>query len=212
MRKSVLLFFVLSAWVGAVAYDYLKDKIPTDNQRYETFKYVLELLEQRSGKILVETGTARYGDRHFDSDGGSTIIFAQWSRDHSADFFSIDLNDMHLDTAKKAVIRYVPDYQDHIHYVYSDSIVFLREFNQPIDLLYLDSYDYELDNPAQSQEHHLKEIQASYPFLTKKSIVMIDDCALAGGGKGKLVIEFLVKHGWKIVKAQYQTILCQDIE
>ena len=187
--------------------DYLQDRIALDNCRYETFKYALELLEERNAQVVVETGTARYGARYFDSDGGSTIIFSEWVRDHGAEFFSVDISMLNLAVAKGAVARYVSDYQDKIHYVCSDSITYLREFNRPIDFLYLDSFDYELDNPDPSQQHHLKEIQAVYPFLTERSVVMIDDCDLPGGGKGKFVIEFLLERGWKVVKKQYQVIL-----
>jgi hypothetical protein len=80
----------------------------------------------------------------------------------------------------------------------------------PIDFLYLDSYDYEWNNPSPSQEHHLREIQAAFPRLHENSVVMIDDCALPQGGKGKLAIEYLKERGWKILLEQYQTILIFD--
>lgn len=208
MGKNFFFLLICQVLLGGTPHDYLAGKIPEGNCRYETFKYALQLLEKREGKTIVETGTARYGARYFDSDGGSTIIFAEWSRDHKAEFFSVDLSSMNLNNAKEAVFLYVPDYEKNIHYVCSDSVAYLSQFNRPIDFLYLDSYDYELDNPEPSQLHHLNEIEAAYPFLTENSIVMIDDCDLPGGGKGKLAIEFLLNRGWRIVKSQYQAILC----
>lgn len=187
--------------------DYLTNKIPSSNQRYETFRIVLELLETRNVHTIVETGTARYGSANFDGDGGSTIIFSEWALDHNADFYSIDIDNANITTAKEAVSLYFPEQKDKIHFICCDSVSYLTHFGRSIDFLYLDSYDYELDNPAPSQVHHLKEILAAYPLLTEKCIIMIDDCALVGGGKGKLVIDFLLQRGWKIVKDSYQVIL-----
>lgn len=55
-------------------------------------------------------------------------------------------------------------------------------------IFYLDSFDFDISNPLPSQKHHLKEIEAAYDKLTDNSVVMIDDCDLPGGGKGKGVI------------------------
>lgn len=94
-----------------------------------------------------------------------------------------------------------------IHFVCSDSIAFLQNFGKTIDFLYLDSYDFDFNNPLPSQYHHLYEIQAAYPKLSENSIVMIDDCDLPHGGKGKFAIEFLTERGWKILENRYQVIL-----
>jgi predicted O-methyltransferase YrrM len=209
MIKMKWIFLVLPYTLvfASPSEDYLAGKIPPENCRYDTFKCALELLEQRGAQIIVETGTARYGTRYFDSDGGSTIIFAQWAKDHNAHFFSIDISASHLENAQTAVAQYVPEWKNTVHFVCNDSIAYLRQVDFMIDFLYLDSYDYELDNPSPSQTHHLMEIQAAYPHLKETSIVMIDDCDLPGGGKGKDAIIFLLERGWKIAKNQYQVIL-----
>src|ERR1700738_1532650 len=111
MWKNALLLLFFSALLEGAPHDYLADKIPENNCRYETFKYALELLEKLEAKTIVETGTARYGSRYFDSDGGSTIIFAEWSRDHQAEFFSVDLSSMNLENAKEAVSLHVTSEQ-----------------------------------------------------------------------------------------------------
>lgn len=94
--------------------------------------------------------------------------------------------------------------------VCSDSVRYLKSFGKQIDFLYLDSFDYDFNNPSPSQRHHLREIIAAYPWLTKESIVMIDDCDLAGGGKGVLVISYLINRGWKIAMQGYQVIMVQE--
>jgi hypothetical protein len=94
-----------------------------------------------------------------------------------------------------------------VHLVEGDSVNFLKNFDRQIDFLYLDSYDFEKNNPSPSQQHHLREIEAAYDKLTPQSIVMIDDCDLAHGGKGKLVIAYLLDKGWSIYAQDYQVIL-----
>ncbi len=130
------------------------------------------------------------------------------ARDHGAEVFSVDISAVNLACAKEAVEAYVPE--GNVHYICEDSVAYLTAFGQGIDFLYLDSYDYELDNPAPSQKHHLKEIEAAYPFLKDRAIVMIDDCDLPGGGKGGLVIDFLLERGWVVLQSGYQVILCRE--
>jgi predicted O-methyltransferase YrrM len=208
-----MLFFVCVAANGIFAKtpdEYLKGKIAPTSSRYKTVVRALDLMERFGVRTIVETGTSRGGDCHFCDDGGSTIIFAQWAQDHGAEVFSIDVSQKNLANAKAAVIKYVSEEQLAVQYVWSDSVSYLKRFDRQIDFLYLDSYDYDARNPAPSQKHHLREIQAAYPFLGKNSIVMIDDCDLPGGGKGKMVIEFLLQRGWKIIDKQYQAILMRE--
>ena len=77
--------------------------------------------------------------------------------------------------------------------------------------MYLDSLDYDLDNPLPAQEHCFNEIKAAYEKLTDDSIILIDDCNLPGGGKGKLAIEWLVDQGWVLLIYKYQAILVKHI-
>lgn len=185
---------------------YLKRKIPRQNHRYKTFIEALDLMKQRGARIIVETGTSRNGDANCCDDGCATIIFAEWARDNNAIVYSVDIDGQALVNAGNALGRNHP----YVYLIQSDSVVFLRNFRQSIDMLYLDSYDFEFDNPEPSQLHHLNEVMAAEPWLTADSIVMIDDCDLPHGGKGKLAIEYLLTRGWKIASQGYQVILLQD--
>jgi len=91
----------------------------------------------------------------------------------------------------------------------SDSIAFLENFKEKVDFLYLDSYDYNDDPEVQvkSQIHHLKEFKAIENLLHENTIVLIDDCNLSNGGKGKLVVEYMLKKDWKILMNEYQIML-----
>jgi predicted O-methyltransferase YrrM len=184
---------------------YLEKRIESHDKRYSSFLLVLELLQEHDAKILVETGTARNGNLNFVGDGGSTIIFGDWAAHHRAKLYSIDQDLSAIKNAKNATKLY----DKYIDFVVGDSIAILENFNQEIDFLYLDSFEYECENPNPSQEHHLKEIVTAYPFLHQNSIVMLDDCDLPSGGQGKFVIDFLLSNGWKIIHEGYQTILIQ---
>jgi len=181
----------------------LKGKLEPSDKRYATFDYAIKLLNQKFAPIIVETGVARFGRRECRGDGCSTIIFAEWIRDHGGQFYSVDIDPRAIDNAKQGLAELNP----YVQITRQDSIEYLRNFNRKIDFLYLDSYDFDNNNPTPSQIHHLKEIHAAYPHLAQDCIVMIDDCDLPYGGKGKYVIEFLHMHGWKIIAQGYQVIL-----
>ena len=184
----------------------LKDKLETSNVRYRTFLAAMNLLNRKFSPIIVETGTARYGRKNCADDGCSTIIFAEWLKRHQGEFYSVDIDPVCIENAREGLEELNP----YVSLVCADSVSFLKGFNKTIDFLYLDSYDFEFDNPNPSQEHHLKEIMAAYPHLADDCIVMIDDCALPHGGKGKLAIDFLLTQGWRLLAQSYQVILTRN--
>jgi predicted O-methyltransferase YrrM len=212
---NLLLFLGISlnAWTDSTipcttcSSSILEGKIPVTDQRYSTFCFLFELLKDRNAQVIVETGTAREGSAWCVGDGCSTLLFAEWVKRHGGIFYSVDIDKKALKKAKRAI----GSTPSTVHLIHNDSVEFLANFDRKIDCLYLDSFDFDIDNPQPSQEHHLKEIQAAYPHLTRNSVVMIDDCALPHGGKGLLVIQFLVEKGWKIVANGYQVILISGI-
>ena len=158
------------------------------------FLMSMQLMGQHKSRILVETGTARYGGKRCRGDGCSTLIFGEWAGDNDATFYSVDIDPKAIKNAKDAVL---PLNQDVI-FVTSDSVAFLtnyHKYNDRIDFLYLDSFDFDPNNPGPSENHHLKEIKAAYRFLHRNSIVMVDDTFGDQGGKGRLVIECLLGKG-----------------
>ena len=205
MVKIIRIFFCLPIFIHALSHGaaILDGKLPSDNKRYPTFLLALQLIEERKLHTIVETGTSRCGSANFAGDGGSTLIFGQWVLEHGGEFYSVDIDPNAIRTATKALNTKAPS----IHFVTSDSIAFLARFRRPIDFLYLDSFDFDPNDPLPSQYHHLQEIQAAYFLLSQDSVILIDDCAISGGGKGKLVIEYLLSQGWEIAAAEYQVLL-----
>jgi predicted O-methyltransferase YrrM len=176
-------------------------------KRRNTLRATIRLLEKRGAKVLVETGTARGGLARTKAEGASTVVFGIWAKKHGARLHSVDIDAASIEGARSAVTEVQVD--DVVHFHLSDSVAFLAGFADSVDFLYLDSYDYHHDPAIQraSQEHHLREFEAIEGRLHDKSVVLIDDCNLEGGGKGKLVIERMLQSGWKTVLDEYQVLL-----
>ena len=182
-------------------------KIPRDNMRYPTAHYMLQLLYDRNVKTIVETGTSRDGDKNCHGDGCSTLIYGYYAKVSGAKMVSVDINAQNCHRAREACAHL----GDSVNVIQSDSIKYLKEYNgNLIDFLYLDSYDFDGNNPDPSQKHHELEIEAAYSKLHKRSIVMVDDCSLSCEGKCKLVRKYLLHRGWKMVMNKYQQIFVYE--
>jgi len=180
-------------------------------KRRDTLRETLRLLDQRSAKTLLETGVARHGLKKCKGDGASTIVFAVWSKANNATLYSVDIDPDAIATAQQTLEQM--DLQDIVKLQTSDSVAYLKSFSQPVDLLYLDSYDYhKTDTSIQqaSQKHHLEEFRAIEDQLHDDSIVLIDDCNMPAGGKGKLVIEYMLGKDWQVHLYDYQALLVRS--
>ena len=177
-------------------------------KRRDTLRETLRLLRERGAKHLVETGTARGGLSKSKGDGASTIVFGLWARDNGAHLHSVDIDPASIAESGRAVEE--QGLGDFVTLVTSDSVAFLEAYMDPVDFLYLDSFDYhktDTDIQVASQMHHLKEIETIFDRLHDDSIILIDDCRQPNGGKGKLAIEFLVSRGWHVHMSDYQVVL-----
>lgn len=177
-------------------------------KRGVTLRETLRLLTQRKCKTLVETGVARNGLEKTKGDGASTIVFALWARAHDARLHTVDIDGGAIATARTTLDDL--KLSDYVELHTSDSVAFLNAFEEPVDFLYLDSYDYhrtDVSIQKASQEHHLKEFKAIESRLHDGSFVLIDDCDLPAGGKGKLVIDYMLGRGWKMHMFKYQALL-----
>lgn len=177
-------------------------------RRRNSFRLSMQLLEERNAKTLVETGVARKGLNNTKYDGASTIVFGLWAKQHQALLHSVDIDSGAIEEARKEVEN--NKIHDFVKLNVSDSEAYLKGFNEKVDFLYLDSYDYPKHDKAEqiaSQEHHMKEIKAIEEKLHDNSLILIDDCDKPGGGKGKLVIAYLKEKGWKIIYKGYQVLL-----
>jgi len=176
-------------------------------KRRVTFLKVLELLDKTKAKVIVETGTSRSGLKGAKGDGAATIVFGKWAKKNNAFMHSVDISEESVKGSQAEVDA--QDLGDNIKVHLSDSLAFLKGFTEQVDFLYLDSYDYseDLEVQVKSQEHHLAEFKAIEDQLHKNTIVLIDDCRLPNGGKGKMAIGYMLQKDWKILIDAYQVLL-----
>nr|WP_298999516.1 class I SAM-dependent methyltransferase [uncultured Allomuricauda sp.] len=179
-------------------------------KRRDTFRKSMSLMKEFGAKTILETGTSREGLRGAKSNGAATIVFGKWAKKNGGFVHSVDISEESVNNAQREVDR--QNLQDYVKIHLNDSLVFLKEFEEPVDFLYLDSYDYSSDVKTQkeSQEHHLEEFKRIESRLHEKSIVLIDDCDLPNGGKGKLVIEYMLQNGWRVLIESYQVLLVRQ--
>lgn len=170
-------------------------------RRFFTFKTAISLFLNSSTKNIVETGCQRnlidWGA------GNSSLIFAETLFDfpEKGNLFSVDISSQNLNICNQVVKKF-----KNSNLFLGDSVEFLKQFNEEIGLLYLDSLDYEENLQKESQEHQLNEIEAAYPKLTQNSIILLDDNDFPNGGKTKLTKEFLLKNNWQCALDHQQSL------
>ena len=173
--------------------------------RYFPFKVALNLFLQRGGMNIVETGTTRaYND--FGGAGMATIFLGDFACRYGKHLWTVDI----LPEAIALSMGLTMEFAENISYITDDSLNFLEKFNRQIDFLYLDSYDYPIDENEEeslaSQTHQLNEFKAAEDKLHDKSIVLLDDNAWNNGGKCKLTKEYLIEKGWECLIDDFQSL------
>jgi len=170
--------------------------------KYFTLKAALNIFLQNNGETIVETGTQRMKD---DPGGCSTTLFGAFCKRYDKRLFTVDVNPLNM----KVSMDVTEEFKDCITYVLMDSVKFLSEFNQKIDLLYLDSLDCPLPpaDATKAQTHNLNELKAAYDKLHKGSILLIDDNNFENGGKTRLTKKHLLEIGeWRCLLDHGQTL------
>lgn len=171
--------------------------------RYPTLRIALNLLLQQPTHTIVETGCIRgfsdYGG------GNSTFIFGEFIKTFGGKLITIDISPENMSTCKIATESFARN----ITYITEDSLNALPKLTEPIDLLYLDSFDAPEDDsdPLPCQEHNLKEFKLAEPLLHKWSIVLIDDnFGPNNGGKSRLTKDYMSSRGYICIFDYHQTL------
>ncbi len=181
---------------------FIQEYYPVLGIRADTFKELFQYMD-RQGKLwsIVETGCVRIPN-NWAGDGQSSILFDRYIDLNGGRFHTVDMDPQAVNVAYMSVSR-------RTNVVLNDSVAFLAQFGQPIDLLYLDSFDLNKNDPLPSSLHHLKELCAAQRWLHPGSLVMVDDTYWEGDvclGKGKLVAEYMKDTGAKHLVAGYQDL------
>lgn len=174
---------------------------PLLGQRAASFRVIFERLEAlcrarppgAPPALIVETGSLRQIG-NWAGDGQSTVLWKEFARFHACEIHTVDLDPDAALTVRETC-------GDAVHAHTGDSVAYLhglaRQRSRQIDLLYLDSYDLDMDDPFPSAFHHIKELIAVAPCLGPGTIVAIDDNFIdpLGNltGKGYLVLQWF-KH------------------
>ena len=163
--------------------------------RYKTFHKLFSIAIDRELKNFVETGTSRGKDKFYYlrpkvnwKDGMSTILFAEYVKLNKGQLWTCDIDAKNIHNAS----LFLKDFNLHANLIVSDSLKFLEDFNETIDVLYLDSHD---GNLPGANEHQLREAQLSIDKMNSNGLIMLDD----KGQKTELSIPFLISKGWKII-------------
>lgn len=177
-------------WLNSV-YDKL-------SKRANSFDIITSRLEQlKRPVVIIETGCSRYQDS-WEGDGNSTVIWDKFVNHCGGAVYSVDIDSNATDHAKKLVSAKTS-------IITADSISWLKgltTLRQSVDLLYLDSYDIDWNNPEPSMKHHAMELNASLHLLQPGTIVAVDD-NFPNVGKGYIVESVANALGWTNILNEY---------
>ena len=162
--------------------------------RLPTLQFVINELSGRKDLLILETGAMRsdHNQLAWGDDGCSTLLFNLLTSASHGKCISVDISQEAFDYAGKFCFGRSEIYLD-------DSVNFLRNFNlaDKVDLLYLDSFDFDPSNPLPSQLHHLNEIESIIDRLRSGAFVLVDDADVffdkSMFGKATLLIDFFAK-------------------
>jgi hypothetical protein len=201
--------------------------------RYHTFKYCIEAIRKNNYQTIVELGTSRsFVDGQYEGCNSNNTKYwepnnpVKW--DWSAGFFTyvfgeeihhkpsiLHTVDIESDHIKRCELM-TRAFSENIKYYVSSSEDFLKNFQQKIDLLYLDTGDM---TPIEvTAQLHLREakIIVERNILNDNGLILIDDVRnpvpkkfgeKSDLGKAKYSIPYFLQNGYKIIMDELQVIL-----
>ncbi|WP_025886081.1 hypothetical protein [Asaia prunellae] len=174
-------------------------------KRADGFAIIFDRLDKHSRPVIIETGCLRVPD-NWEGDGQSTFQFDWYARERQGCVFTIDINPASIDSARRAC-------SGTTNTILNDSRPALHALGQncarPASLLYLDSFDLDLNNPMPSAVHHATEMMAARGLIGEGTIICVDDFdvpPLGAGGKGLIVDQFMNSVGARLLYSGYQKI------
>jgi Methyltransferase domain len=158
-------------------WEYYKTVRPLLDHRADSFAAMFEYLDRFDRPVgIIETGCTRQPG-NWGGDGNSTVLFDRYAKTHPGTV----VHSVDIDPEATAKCRTVVSNLVTVHT--ADSVKFLQSIadRRPsdlpfIDLLYLDSYDLNIEDSLPSAMHHMKELIASAPFIRADTLVAVDDC------------------------------------
>jgi hypothetical protein len=169
--------------------------------REKGFKKAEELFRQNGGKLIVETGCY-----HEDSQGASTYYLAKLAKECGGLLRSVDLNLKHVQFSEGVLLE--AGLSDFACIQCGDSLDWLATIARPIDLLYLDAFDYDVENPPMLGIYSAAELGAALGKMAEHSVILLDDWNWGREEWRKPILTHqLLKHrGWKLELENYQLL------
>jgi len=181
---------------------YIKERV---GKRADGFAKIFSELDKHRNPTIVETGCLRVPN-NWEGDGQSTFQFDWYAREHRGHVITIDSNKESIDSTRIACSSITST-------ILNDSVSSLNllssTIKSPVSLIYLDSFDLDLDNPMPSAIHHAMEVMAARNLIGAGSILCIDDFnvpPLGPGGKGLIVDRFMENINAEVIYSGYQKI------
>lgn len=149
------------------------------DKRWPSFEYIADkLFALERPVVIIETGSTR-NPSNFNGDGCASLLWNYIAKETKGVAVSID-----IDITASAITGKLCPYTRTIT---SDSITALRGYlPRPIDLIYLDSYDFMPGEELNSCFHQLGEIGAIWNRLPEGSLIASDDSIDERTGKPAL--------------------------
>jgi len=201
--------------------------------RFYSLRYAFEYFVAMKGKTIVELGTLR-SYVHGGHKGCNSSDDVLWDVTHPENWdwgsgcfsllaslclgemgphiHTVDISQEHIRRCRHMTQHLAKMFDYHVR----DSIGFLQDFGQSIDLLYVDSGD--MTPVEETAKHQLQEVHTvvTRGLMSKSGIIVIDDVRnttpfkygdTSGMGKAKLSIPFLEREGWKRYIDEYQVVM-----
>ncbi len=173
--------------------------------RDRSFDLILRHLAARQSPHIVETGCIR-AEEDWRGAGFSTYLLGAFAAAKNGRLESVDTSAAHCAFAT----RWTRIFGTSTSVRCNDSVRYLNSREDPVDLLYLDSWDTYVPGYA---EHGLREIQAAERLLHDHSVIVYDDTSFLAGkwkGKGMLGVPWLMERGWRPAHVGHQTVLMRN--
>ena len=175
--------------------------------RNRSFDHLFREISRRfDSPTIVETGTIR-SEEDFGGAGFFTYVAGTFLSRQGGRLHSVDLSPQNVAFARE----WTAIFGDVVTIHQGDSVAFLTNFAQPIDVLYLDSLD--TTEPGHA-DHAMRELEVALPKLHERSLIVLDDTPWQAGvfsGKGARVVPWLLEHGWQVFYAGYQVLLTRSL-
>ena len=186
----------------------LQEMLDKTDKRQAGFEIMISHLRTCKYPLIVETGVSRQ-ENNFFGDGMSTLIWDSIATELDGTIHCVDIN---ADSCKFARNNCGPKTMIWC----ADSVKWLsvkeqeyNKLNRKIDVLYLDSYDLDLNNWHPSAVHHLLELTAIKGALQPGTLIAVDDNLIIEGkhvGKGTYVAEYMKRVGKEQIFSGYQWV------